>query len=139
VTKDPELKALPSGTKVVSFSIATNHTYKKESGEKVEQSAFHNCKAFGKTAETIGQYVIKGQELYVEGRIEYRVWDKTDGTKGYATEILVNTFQFGQKSGGATGGANTQSAPKKSALDDFDGPDTIEFPEAEIDPADIPF
>lgn len=146
VTKQPELKKLPSGTSVVSFAIATNHTYKKESGEKVEQTSFHNCKAFGKVADTIGQYVVKGQELFVDGRIEYRQWDKTDGTKGYATEILVNNFQFGQKpgnqgSGGAGYAGQNKGAPtgQNSSLDDFDGPDAIEYPEEQIDPADIPF
>lgn len=139
VTKQPELKKLPSGTSVVSFAIATNHSYKKETGEKVETTSFHNCKAFGKVADTIGQYVVKGQELFVDGRIEYRQWDKTDGTKGYATEILVNNFQFGQKPGGTQGGTNTQSAPTKSSYDQIDGPDAMDYPEEPIDPADIPF
>lgn len=137
VTKQPELKKLPSGTSVVSFAIATNHNYKKESGEKVETTSFHNCKAFGKVADTIGQYVVKGQELFVDGRIEYRQWDKTDGTKGYATEILVNNFQFGQKPQGATGGQQTTRTTQNDGYDELGGPD--EDPDGDIDPADIPF
>ena len=141
MTKQPELKKLPSGTSVVKFALATNHIYKNQAGEKVETTQFHNCVAFGKVAETKGTYVVKGQELFVAGRIEYRSWDKKDGTKAYATEIMVEIMQFGAKAKGTgEGGTNTQSAPAKSALDEFDGPDDATDPEEEdIDPADIPF
>lgn len=97
VTKTPELKVTPGGTPVTKFSLATNHTYKDKNGDKKEMAQFHNCVAWGKTAEVINQYVTKGQELYVCGRIEYRSWDKQDGTKGYMTEIIVDQFQFGAK------------------------------------------
>jgi len=104
VTKQPEIKALPNGTKIVSFGLATNHIYfKGENKEKVETVQFHNIKGFGRTADTIGQYVKKGQEILVEGRVEYRSWDKKDGGKGYITEIMVESFQFGQKAGDAKG------------------------------------
>lgn len=97
VTKTPELKTLQSGTVVVSFGLATNNIFVGKDGQKREEADFHNITAFGKTAETIAQYVIKGQELLISGRIRYRSWDKQDGSKGYATDIIVNTFQFGQK------------------------------------------
>ncbi len=101
VTKNPELKTLESGTQIASFGLATNNVYKKD-GEKVEQVDFHNITAFGKLAETIAQYVIKGQELYIGGRIKYESWDKQDGTgKGYRTSIIASNFQFGQKPKGA--------------------------------------
>ena len=129
VTKNPELKKLPSGTSIVKFSIATNHTYKKDNGEKVENTSFHSCKAFGKIADTINQYVIKGQELYVEGRLEYETWEKKDGTKVYATAILVNTFQFGAK---AKGTEQIEKTPKEKLDEEFPAED-------EINPEDIPF
>lgn len=97
LTRDPELRTTPGGTAVAKFGLATNHSYKDKNGEKKDTTQFHNCVAFGKTAEVIAQYVKKGHEFYVCGRIEYSSWDKKDGTKGYATEIMVEEFQFGAK------------------------------------------
>ena len=97
VTKQPEARMTPNGIKIVSFSLATNFSY-TSNGQKKEETDFHYCTAFGKTAETIAQYVVKGQELLVQGRIKYDSWDKKDGSgKAYRTQIIVNTFQFGQK------------------------------------------
>lgn len=115
VTKDPELKSLQSGTQVVNFGLATNNTYKDKDGKKVEQTDFHNITAFGKLAETLAQYVIKGQELYIGGRIRYETWDKEGGGKGYKTNIIADRFQFGQKPKGAEGqapAANVDSMPE---------------------------
>lgn len=97
ITKDPEMRSMPNGTAVVKFSIATNHTYKNKAGEKVETAQFHNCVAFARIAEIIKQYTTKGQEAMVEGRIEYRQWQKQDGTKAYSTEIMVENFQMGAR------------------------------------------
>src|SRR5574344_655583 len=91
LTRDPELKALPSGIKVVSFSVATNRTWKDKNGIKQDSTTFHNIVAFGKTAETIAQYLKKGRGIFVEGRIENRSWDdKNDGTKKYRSEVVVD-------------------------------------------------
>lgn len=105
ITKDPELKALPSGISVVNFGLATNHIYKTKEGEKKETTQFHNCVAYGKLAEIIKQWAKKGQEVYAEGRIEYRSWDKKEGGKGYITEILIDNFQMGAKARGTEGGS----------------------------------
>ena len=97
ITKDVELKTLPSnGQSVVNFSIATNKTWKDKSGEKQEQSEFHNIVVYGKTAELISQYCKKGDPIYIEGSIQTRSWDK-DGVKMYKTEIITENFQFGTK------------------------------------------
>jgi len=105
ITNDPEVKALPSGISVAKFGLATNHIYKTKEGEKKETAQFHNCVAFGKLADIIKQWTKKGQEVYVEGRIEYRTWDKKDGGKGYITEIMIETFQMGAKARGNDGGS----------------------------------
>jgi single-strand DNA-binding protein len=101
IVNDPEIKALPSGASVAKFTLATNRVYKTKEGEKKETAQFHNCVAFGKLADIIKQWAKKGQEVYVDGRIEYRTWDKKDGGKGYITEIMIENFQMGAKARGS--------------------------------------
>ena len=139
LTRDPELKALPSGSNVVSFGIATNRTYKDKNGAKQEATEFHNIVAFGRTAEVLAQYMKKGRPLFIEGRIQTRSWDdKETGKKNYRTEIVVDNFQFGADGGrggssaGATGGAHEEQPTPK---DD----EAIKYPDEEINPEDIPF
>lgn len=130
ITKDIELKALPSGVNVASFSVATNRTWKDKSGTKQESTDFHNCVAFGKTAELLAQYMKKGSGLYVEGRIQTRSWDGQDGKKNYRTEIVVENMQFGPKKEGAY-------APK--ADDESAGHASEAVAGEEINVDDIPF
>lgn len=99
LTRDVELKALPSGIQVANFGVATNRNYKDKDGNKKEEVEFHNLVAFGRTAEVIAQYMKKGSAIYVEGRLQTRSWEK-DGQKFYRTEIVVNNFQFGARSQG---------------------------------------
>lgn len=138
LTRDPELRALPSGQQVASFGLATNRTYKDRDGAKQEATEFHNIVAFGRPAELIAQYMKKGRALYVEGRIQTRSWDK-DGQKQYRTEIVVENFQFGDGGRGAYSGgegapvaAAATAAPKQDASE-------IQYPDEEINPEDIPF
>lgn len=144
LTRDPEMKALPSGISVISFSVATNRTWKDKNGAKQESVEYHNVVAFGKQAELINQYVRKGQPIFLEGRIQTRSWDDKDGSKRYRTEIVVENFQFGPKGGsgeysggGASSPAKSASAPAKQPAPD--ALDTIEYPEEDINPDDIPF
>lgn len=97
ITRDIELKALPSGMKVASFGLATNRTWKDNNGQKQEQAEFHNVVSFGKQAEVIQQYCKKGDQLYIEGRIQTRTWEDKSGEKKYKTEIILESFQFGNK------------------------------------------
>lgn len=138
LTRDPELKALPSGTKVASFSIATNRIFKDRDGKKQEASEFHNIVAFSKLGELCAQYLKKGQQVLVDGRIQTRSWDKPDGTKAYRTEIIADNVQFGNKTGG-TGSSSTGSSKGSDAPAPASGGDTIEYPSEEINPDDIPF
>ena len=136
LTRDPELKALPSGAQLATFGLATNRTYKDKEGQKQEATEFHNIVAFGRSAELIAQYMKKGRPLFVEGRIQTRSWeDKETGKKNYRTEIVVDNFQFGADGAARGGGASTskdeQSAPKDN--------ETIKYPDEEINPEDIPF
>jgi single-strand DNA-binding protein len=141
LTRDPELKAIPTGTKVASISMATNRVWKDQSGARKDATEYHNVVAFGRQAETLAQYARKGSSLYVEGRIQTRSWDAADGQKKYRTEIILDNFQFGPKPGGApsaprANGVSDAEAPQKDASPDLD---TIEYPDEEINLEDIPF
>ena len=88
--KDPEVKYTPSGTPVAKFSLATNERYKDKSGEWQDRTEWHNIVAWQRLAEIVGEYVKKGQKLYIEGRIQTRSWEDKDGQKKYMTEIVAN-------------------------------------------------
>lgn len=141
LTRDPEVRALPSGAKVASFSLATSRTWKDKDGSKKESTDFHNIVAFGQLADIIAQYSKKGSSMYVEGRIQNRSWDGPDGQKKYRTEVVLENFQFGPKSAGSTGGnfdSNAGTGDKKEKLPNADEIDTIEYPTEEAS-EDIPF
>ena len=136
LTRDPEIKALPSGVKVASFSVATNRVWKDKNGVKQENVDFHNVVVFGRQAEIVGQYMKKGSSILVEGRMQTRSWDDASGVKKYRTEIVVDRMQFGPKRDGGASGGFSPSVPEE---DDKKALDTIEYPEEEINPEDISF
>src|SRR3989344_508907 len=142
LTRDPEVRAIPSGMQVCSFSVATNRVWKDKEGNKKEQADFHNIVVFGRQAETAGQYLKKGQSVLIEGRIQTRSWDDKDGQKKYRTEIVADRVQFGPKTtpgGNYSGGqsATEKPAPVSKPKDKEEG--AIEYPQEEINPEDIPF
>ncbi len=148
LTRDPELKSTPTGMQVASFSVATNRVYKDKNGAKQEEVQFHNCVVWAQQAETLCRYMKKGSTIFVEGRLQTRSWDdKNGGGKRYATEIVVENFQFGPKAQSGEGGYQAPSstssfAPKaapvaaSNAMPEYD---TIEYPADDINPDDIPF
>lgn len=138
ITRDPELKSLPSGSAVCSFSVATNRTWKEKSGEKKEAVEFHNIVVFGKQAENVKSFMTKGSQVLVEGRLQTRSWDGQDGKKNYRTEIVADTVQFGNRPAGTTQAPKAkEEKPVETQTADDSGP--IEYPEEEINPDDIPF
>ncbi|MCX6716251.1 MAG: single-stranded DNA-binding protein [Candidatus Taylorbacteria bacterium] len=142
LTKDPELKAMPSGTKVANFSLATNHFYKDKDGNKKESTDFHNIVVFARMGELAAQYLKKGSQALVEGRIQTRSWDAPDGSKKYRTEIIADNVQFGSRPGASGSSAGASSG--KSADGAKDGTkevpgEAIEYPQEDINPDDIPF
>jgi single-strand DNA-binding protein len=137
LTRDPELRSLPSGIKVCSFSIATNRVWKDKNGARQESADYHNVVVFGRQAETVAQYMKKGSSILVEGRMQTRSWDdKNTGEKKYRTEIVADRTQFGPKSGGTSGSVGGAASAKTSGPEEVD---TIEYPEEDINPEDIPF
>ncbi len=140
LTRDPELKALPSGTKVCSFSVATNRVYKDKDGQRQEAVDYHNIVVFGRTAELVAQYLKKGSQALVEGRMQTRSWDGTDGQKKYRTEIVADTVQFGSRPSGSRQDSANAEAPQVSTQDGAGaGEKGVEYPSEEINPDDIPF
>ena len=143
LTRDPELKALPSGTKVCSFSVATNRVYKDKDGARQEAADFHNIVAFARLGELCAQYLKKGSQALVEGRIQTRSWEGQDGKKNYRTEIVADNIQFGSRGGGggapASGTSSAGSSAPKGEDAGKDAGEAIEYPQDSINPDDIPF
>ncbi|MCD8494545.1 MAG: single-stranded DNA-binding protein [Candidatus Pacebacteria bacterium] len=133
LTRDPELRSLPTGVKVTSFSVATNRVWYDQNKQKQEATDYHNIVVFGRVAETSAQYLKKGSSVLVEGRMQTRSWE-ADGMKKYRTEIVADTVQFGARpaGGGAASDINGAQAPASSY-------DQIDYPEDDINPEDIPF
>ena len=110
VVKDPEIRTTPNGQTVASIGVASNRVWNSNTGERQEKTEFHNIVAWGKLAEICGQYLVKGQLVLFEGRIETRSWDGQDGVKRYKTEIVAENMQMGPKARGQEGGASTYQA-----------------------------
>ena len=91
---DPEIRYSPSGTAVCNVSIACNETYKDKSGNKQESTEFVRLVAFGRTAEIFGEYTKKGQQIYIEGKLQTRAWEDKEGIKRYTTEVIVQNMQM---------------------------------------------
>jgi single-strand DNA-binding protein len=142
LTRDPELRAMPSGMNVASFSVATNRTFKDRDGKKQEQVDFHNVVVFGRQADIVHQYLKKGSSVFVEGRIQNRSWDdKATGEKKYRTEVVADSVQFGPKSAGGSsvGGVAPTHDDDHGADQSVPSGQGIEYPKEDINPDDIPF
>lgn len=92
--RDPEMRFTPSGQAVTSFSLASNHSYTSQSGERRQETQWFNCSAWGKTAEICNQYLSKGQQVYVEGRVKTREFETRDGKPGFSVDIMVSQVHF---------------------------------------------
>lgn len=139
LTRDPELRSLPSGGSVASFGLATNRVFKKADGSKQESTEFHNIVVFGRQAEIVAQYLKKGSSVFVEGRIQTRSWESPEKGKQYRTEIVAERVQFGPRAGGPGSGAGSTSRSAEEAPQRAPKEDAIEYPEEDINPDDIPF
>jgi len=140
LTRDPEMRSLPSGVQVCSFSLATNRVYNDRDGKRQENTDYHNIVVFGRQAETSAQYLKKGSSTFVEGRMQTRSWDK-DGQKQYRTEIVADRVQFGPRPGGGEGGGAPTGGAKENPqdADQKGGGSAPEYPDEDINPEDIPF
>ena len=108
LTRDPQLSYTPSNTAVCKFGIATNRTFKDREGNSRDETCFVDCTVFGRAAETFNQYMSKGRQVLVEGRLEFQQWTTKDGEKRSKHGVIVENFTFlggGRGSGGADRGA----------------------------------
>lgn len=140
LTRDPELKSLPSGVKVCTFSLATNRFWKDQAtGERKEQTDYHNIVVFGRQAESCAQYLKKGASALVEGRMQTRSWDGPDGQKKYRTEVVADRVQFGARTGGGDNQQQVNAPSNPGQAEPADDPGPIDYPDDDINPEDIPF
>lgn len=136
--KDPEMRYMPSGDAICNFSLATTDSWKDKNGEKQEKTEWHRISMFGKLAEIAGEYLKKGSQVYVEGRLQTRKWTNKDGQDQYTTEIVADKMQMlGGRSGGggnsfevvekpaASGGSAKPAAKSGGDFDNFE--DDIPF------------
>ena len=128
LTRDPQLSYLPSQTPVVEFGLAINRKWKSQDGEQREETCFVDCKAFGRQAETLNQYMRKGRPILVDGRLQLSQWEDQSGNKRSKLRVVVENFQF---LGGGGGGARAASGgdaggdaggPPATPQDDFSAP-----------------
>lgn len=140
LTRDPEVRQIPSGQHVCTFGVATNRSWTDSSGAKQEATEFHNVVAWGKLAEICGQYLAKGRKVYVEGRLQTREWEGQDSVKRYRTEIITENLIILDRAGS---GGSAFSVPNASGA--FVPPkppisaDRAPNPDDEIRVEDIPF
>jgi len=136
LTRDPELRYTPKGTAVARIGLACNRKWKSETGEMKEEVTFVDVDAFGKQAETIGQYLKKGRPILIEGRLRYESWeDKQSGQKKSKLGVVLESFQFLDSGGGrAEGEAPRAARPAAAAAPAPEAPDA----EAPSDD-DVPF
>src|SRR5215472_1201953 len=119
--KDPEVRYTPGGQAVANFTIATNEAWTGKDGQKQERTEWHRIVVWGKTAENCGEYLSKGRQVYIEGRLQTREWTNKEGAKQYTTEVVANQVTFlqgGERGQGRGAGRSSGGAP----ADDFGPP-----------------
>lgn len=115
LTRDPEIRNTASGQSVATLALATNRFWKDKNGQRQEKTSFHNVVLWGRLAEIAGQYLTKGQEAYIEGRLESRKYVAKDGTNRYVTEVVADNMQLGAKPQGGGSYSPGSSTPAPAA------------------------
>ncbi len=140
LTRDPELRYVPSGSAVASFTLAMNRVYKLQTGEKKEEVSFVKVIVWGRMAEVCGEYLTKGSPVFVEGRLQSRSWDGPDGQKRSVLEVIAVNIQFlrGQQGAGKDRGLPVE-APQTAGKEEIPEIQLEEFPEGGKGAEDVPF
>ena len=126
---DPEVRYTNTGTPVANFNIATSTNFTDKSGEKTERTEWHRIVAFGKLGEICGEYLAKGKQVYIEGRLQTRDWEDRDGNKRKTTEIVAGIMQMLGSAGDQTrsGGSDLGPPPSNDSTPDINTEDDIPF------------
>ena len=132
---DPEVRSTSNGSRVATLSLATSRQWKNQSGEKQEKTEWHRVVLWGKTAESLSEYLTKGKQLYIEGRLQTRQWDDKDGNKRYTTEIRGDRIVLL----GGGGGASRPQAARAAAGAGGAMDEPMGEPVTELTDDDIPF
>ncbi len=138
LTADPDLRTTPSGTHVVSFSIATNRNWTDKDGNKKEETEFHNIVAWGRQADVVNQFSKKGAVIMIEGRLQTRSWEDKEGQTRRTTEIIAERIQLGPRPLGSTqsGGSNQGAGGGEKKEEEMP---VIDLDSDDIKPEDLPF
>jgi single-strand DNA-binding protein len=150
LTRDPEIRTTATGQTVASVSLATGHTWKDKNGQKQERTEFHNLVLWGRLAEIAGQYLIKGQEAYFEGRLQTTKFTDKSGADRYKTEIIAENMQLGSKprsayEGGAASSYNNPAPARPAVTPQPEAPAeqlptiNLDEEEEEVKIEDVPF
>ena len=142
LTRDPMTKSLPSGQQVASFGLATARFFSDKTGQKQQQTEFHNIVMFGRLAEISSQYLKKGSLAMIEGRLQTRNWQDNSGNKRYRTEIVAERMQLGPRSFGSSPSSASAAPGHEDTAPSPEMPSQEEIPvveEGEIDVKNIPF
>ncbi|MDP1884178.1 MAG: single-stranded DNA-binding protein [Candidatus Moranbacteria bacterium] len=111
LTRDPEIRNTTSGQSVATLSLATNRFWKDKSGQRQDKTEFHNIVLWGRLAEIAGQYLTKGQEAFIEGRLETRKYTAKDGSERRVTEVIAENMQLGSRAAGASNAPGSFNKP----------------------------
>lgn len=134
LTRDPEFRQTPSGQPVATFGVATNSFFTDKSGQRQQRTEFHNVVAWARQAEIASKFLKKGGLVFIEGRLQTRSWQDSQGQTRRATEIVCERMQLGPRMGGGSGsGHGVDAVPS----DDFSGEKEEEIPEINIEDDDI--
>lgn len=139
LTRDPQLSYLPSQTAVVELGLAVNRRWKGQDNQQREETCFVDCRAYGRQAETLNQYMNKGKPILIEGRLQYDTWEGKDGTKRSKHRVIIERFQFLGSPGPAPGSQAPRPAPPpaQGAPDNTAQPPAPDYDEPGAE--DIPF
>ena len=142
LTRDPELRYLPNGTAVTTFTIASNRVYTLPSGEKKEEATFMRVVVWGRRAETCGEYLAKGSSAFVEGRLQSRTWEGQDGQKRSTVEIIADNVQFlgrPKKDGQSPSKSTSNAQEPLDMMPDVDLPAEGSRPKSASQTDEVPF
>ena len=145
LTRDPELRYIPSGTAVATFTVASNRVYTSAAGEKKEEACFVRVVSWARQAELVAEYLTKGSPIFVEGRLQSRAWETPDGQKRSTIEVVAQNIQFlGRGKGAAGAGARSAGgetgAQPPAPEEPMGGPERPEAPvETEEQTGEVPF